>query len=101
MQFSVDSVEILLDGTFRKFHFGSNLPVTEPLSGGGLTACGTAKQVNHSVVQTTTTNTTNTKESKATSSPKISKVENNVSFVIECKYIFVLKKSRVKIMHML
>lgn len=49
--------------------------------GGCLTACGTAKQENHSVVPTTTTtnttNNTNTKESKATSSPKISKVENN------------------------
>ena len=42
--------------------------------GGGLTACGTSKQENHAVVQTTTTKT---EENKATSSPKISKVENN------------------------
>ena len=44
------------------------------ICGGCLTACGTSKQENHAVVQTTTTKT---EENKATSSPKISKVENN------------------------
>lgn len=54
------------------------------ICGGCLTACGTSKQENNSVVPTTntsnttnTTNTTNTKESKATSSPRTSKVESN------------------------